>query len=600
MSASPLHRIVRVEFVRFKAFKRFTLNLRHFNILVGPNNAGKSTVLAAFRILAAAIRKARRFKPKLVQGPREKVLGHSIDIREISVAEENIFHNYDDSEPAVVSFHLANRNVLTLFFPERGECFLLMDAQGHQVATTTAFRSRFNCQISFVPILGPVEHHEALVEEETTRRSLYSFGAARHFRNTWYHYPENFETFRELLKLTWPGMDILPPELDNSHGKPRLHMYCPEHRIPREVFWAGFGFQVWVQMLTHLVNANDASIFLIDEPDIYLHSDLQRQLLGLLRNLGPDILIATHSSEMITEAETDDIVLVAKTMPQARRIRNPSQVDELLRLLGSNINPILTQVAKTRRVLFVEGKDFQIVGRFARRSKHASVGNRAEFAVVAIDGFNPEKIRNLKMGMEKTLGGPIVAAAILDRDYRSDAECLSITNSCKKFCDYVEILQRKEIENFLLSPAAIDRAANRKVKDRSIRSGKAVSYQACAKDLLFAFCESKRTYVASQMLMARRQFERVNSPQLDESTVMQSSFEFFEAQWSNESTRLNAIPGKEALSAVNTALQQRYGVSVTATSIIDAMQIEEVPDEMQLLLMMLTKFVATLPIDTKP
>ena len=49
---------IRVVFKRFKAFESFTLNLRHFNIMVGPNNAGKSTILAAFRILAAGLRKS--------------------------------------------------------------------------------------------------------------------------------------------------------------------------------------------------------------------------------------------------------------------------------------------------------------------------------------------------------------------------------------------------------------------------------------------------------------------------------------------------------------------------------------------------------------
>jgi ABC-type polysaccharide/polyol phosphate transport system ATPase subunit len=55
---AEIHQFTKVEFKRFKALNNFTLNLRHFNILVGPNNAGKSTVLAAFRILAAALRKA--------------------------------------------------------------------------------------------------------------------------------------------------------------------------------------------------------------------------------------------------------------------------------------------------------------------------------------------------------------------------------------------------------------------------------------------------------------------------------------------------------------------------------------------------------------
>ena len=133
----------------------------------------------------------------------------------------------------------------------------------------------------------------------------------------------------------------------------RLHMFCPEERIPREIFWAGFGFQVWCQMLTHLVQSSEKALFMIDEPDIYLHADLQRQLLDLLRNLGPDIMIATHSTEIITEAEVDDIVLINKKHRNARRIKHPSELVEIFALLGSNLNPVLTQLAKSRRALFV-------------------------------------------------------------------------------------------------------------------------------------------------------------------------------------------------------------------------------------------------------
>ena len=41
---------------------------------------------------------------------------------------------------------------------------------------------------------------------------------------------------------------------------------------------------------------------------------------------GPDILIATHSTEIISEAETGDIVLVNKAHQRARRIRDPGEV----------------------------------------------------------------------------------------------------------------------------------------------------------------------------------------------------------------------------------------------------------------------------------
>jgi len=72
------HHYVNVEFRNFKAFKKFSLPLRHFNVLVGPNNAGKSTVLAAFRILAAALRKASTRNPTMVNGPSGRILGHQV------------------------------------------------------------------------------------------------------------------------------------------------------------------------------------------------------------------------------------------------------------------------------------------------------------------------------------------------------------------------------------------------------------------------------------------------------------------------------------------------------------------------------------------
>ena len=435
-------RFVRVDFRRFKAFEGFTLHLRSFNILVGPNNAGKSTILTAFRILAAATRVANARKPNYVAGPNGQALGYVINLAAMSIAEENIFYNYDESLPATVEFHLSNKNKMLLYFPEPGDCNLILDAQGARIMSPAQYKRQYNCPIGFVPILGPVEHNERLFERDAARLALFSYQASRNFRNIWYHYPSRFDDFRSALRETWPGMDILPPERDFSHPKPLLRMFCPEERIPRELFWAGFGFQVWCQMLTHLIQSRERALFLIDEPDIYLHSDLQRQLIGLLRHLGPDILIATHSIEIVSEAEADDIVLIDKRRRHARRIRQPSQLGAVFSALGSNLNPVLTQLARTRRAVFVEGKDFQIISKFARRLRKMPVTNRSEFAVIPVDGFNPERVRNVKSGIETTLGGAIAVVTILDRDYRSFSERDSLAKDCEAFCDHVIIHDR--------------------------------------------------------------------------------------------------------------------------------------------------------------
>jgi energy-coupling factor transporter ATP-binding protein EcfA2 len=589
---TPVLRFTRVEFSQFKAFDTFNLSLNGFNILVGPNNAGKSTILAAFRILAAAMRRANTRNAEMIRGPNGQTFGYPIDLTSISVAEENIFYNYDNTEPASIRFKLSNRNELLLYFPEQGVCYLIPDAAGKQIRTPRDFRTRFNCPIGFVPILGPVEHHENLYEKEAARLALFNYRAARNFRNIWYHYPEKFDAFRAALIQTWPGMDIEAPTIDMSHQKPRLHMFCPEERIPREIFWAGFGFQVWCQMLTHLIQSSEVSLFLIDEPDIYLHSDLQRQLLSLLRNLGPDILIATHSTEIITEAETDDIIVINKNRKTGRRIQSPHQLQDVFSTLGSNLNPILTQLAKTRRVLFVEGKDFQILGKFALKLGFKNVSNRSEFAVVPVEGFNPERIRSLKTGMETTLGGKILAAALLDKDYRCEGERAAITAECKTFCDHVTVYARKEIENFLLVPAAIDRAATRKVADQAKRSDRTINYASTAYSVLDDFAAAKKGYVTAQYLANRKRFERSNSPSLNEATVNEAALNDFEICWKDSSSRLEVLPGKEALSAINQHLQTQYGVSITPTAILDAMLREEVPLEMQEIVNDISKFAA--------
>jgi len=183
--ASALHQFVRVDFSRFKAFRGFSLQLRHFNILVGPNNSGKSTILTAFRILAAGIRKANTRRAEVIRGPQGRTLGYAIDLRPISVAAENIFYNYDESEIATIRFLLSNNNELLLYVPEQGTCYLIPDAQGKSITTTTGFKSQFNCPIGFVPILGPVEHNERLFYKEAARLALFNHTASRNFRNIW-------------------------------------------------------------------------------------------------------------------------------------------------------------------------------------------------------------------------------------------------------------------------------------------------------------------------------------------------------------------------------------------------------------------------------
>ena len=160
---SALERITSVRFANYKAFKDYSASFRDFNVLVGPNNAGKSTILGAIRILSEGIRKARTRNPERVWNIPGKLRGYAIHIRGLPVSTENVFHDYNDSEPAVVAFRVSNGNQLLLYFLEQGSCFLVTDSN-RPVRSTTDFKREFPLIIAFVPVLGPVEHNERLNE----------------------------------------------------------------------------------------------------------------------------------------------------------------------------------------------------------------------------------------------------------------------------------------------------------------------------------------------------------------------------------------------------------------------------------------------------
>jgi len=339
-----------------------------------------------------------------------------------------------------------------------------------------------------------------------------------------------------------------------------------------------------------MVNNKAASLFMIDEPDIYLHSDLQRQLVTALRALGPDILIATHSTEIISEADPDEILVVTKKARSAKRVGDPSQLRSIFMTLGSNLNPTLTQLARTKRVVYVEGKDFQIMARFATKLGVRTVAMRSDFAVVPTEGFNPLKAKAFTKGVEATLGSKISVAVVFDRDYRSDSEVATELSELGTFCDYAHIHSRKELENFLLVPDALTRAITQRVGERNKRMGGTTSFSENIQTLLLGITDTMKHAVQAQYLKRQHPFAKSLNRSLDDSTVTTELLAAFDEKWKDLNSRLNMVPGKEVLSRMNAHLQETCGVTVTPTFIIEAMQESEVATEMKAMITSLNDF----------
>jgi len=337
-------------------------------------------------------------------------------------------------------------------------------------------------------------------------------------------------------------------------------------------------------MLTFILQAKTACVLVIDEPDIYLHSDLQRQLVGILAELGPQIIVATHSAEIIAEVEPQALLSVNKRFHSARHIKDTRELQEVFQVLGSNLNPTLTQLAKTRRVVFVEGKDFQILSRFARRLGLDSVANRSDFAVVPVDGFNPQKVKDFASGMEATLGAKLVKVAIFDRDYRCDDEVVKITTELERFCWHAVVHDRKELENFLLYPQAIDRAIRKRLSERQHDDPTASPFTEDIQTLLMRLADGFKNSVQARIVSARQQFERTSRPGLDQVTISETAMNEFDQKWMSPEGRMRLVPGKELLSALNAHLQQTHRIALSPVVVVESFSRAEVFPQLAMLL----------------
>ena len=573
-----------INFFNFKALSDYSISLQGMNILVGPNNSGKSTIISAFRILDVALRKARVRKAERVPIPSGSFgFGHRVPEANISVSLENIATNYNN-EDSRIEFRLTNKNKLILFFPHNEGCVLTWETPETSVSNPAKFKQEFPIDIQVVPVLGPLEHNETIVTEDTVKSALNTHRASRHFRNYWRYFPDGWSDFANLVSKTWVGMEINPPERIGDVIDDRLGMFCSEDRIDREIYWAGFGFQVWCQLLTHLFRSREASIVVIDEPEVYLHPDVQRQLLGILRGLDADILLATHSVEIMGEADPSEILLVDKRKRSAHRLRDIEGIQQALETLGSAQNITLTQLARTKKIIFVEGiNDYKLIRRFSRHFQYEELASGNALTPFESGGFSSwDKVKALAWGLSKTLEADIPIVAVYDRDYFCDEHITDIYKGLNSELRLAHFHKRKEIENYLLVPSVLERVLDKAIKEREQRSQTVIEKSETASEILDRVTEQEKIRIQGQYIAKRTDF--LKNTGKDTATLTTETMLFFEEKWKKLDERMEIVPGKQILRMLRDEVQKLYCVNLTDIKIVDEFMRKEIPGDLTTLI----------------
>ena len=109
------------------------------------------------------------------------------------------------------------------------------------------------------------------------------------------------------------------------------------------------------------------------------------------------------------------------------------------------------------------------------------------------------------------------------------------------------------------------------------------------------FALKRETYVAAQYLANRKRFVRAQFSRMHEATIDEAALAEFKQEWAQQAIRLQMIPGKEALSDLNSKLQERYGVNVTPTAIVEGMAVGDMFDDMRQLVRGIAEFAALKP-----
>lgn len=578
-------KLTSVRFSNFKALNDFSISLDEFNLLVGPNNYGKSTVVSAFRALSGAKRRAEARRAEFIQADTFSSRGHKISEELLGITVENVHTDYSDKN-SEIHFRYSNGNVLKLHFPKNGGC-LLEPVTQTSCEAPVQFKRMFPTDILVLPVLSRLEHLEDFIDKDTVSRNLYTHRASRNFRNYWFHFPDEFELFAEMLKKTWPEMEVSRPELDTASNT--LRMFCQENRIARELFWAGSGFQIWCQILTYLSRVRPHSLVVIDEPEVYLHPDLQRRLVYLLRELNCDVVVATHSTEMMTEVDPSDILVVDKKAKSARRLKDIDEVQTAIEALGSAQNITMTKVARTRKVLFVEGEtDFKVLQKIAARCGFASLGEESNLTPIPSGGFSFwERIRALDWGFAKAIGKKLHIAVVFDRDYRPHEEIQKISEELGKAVDMVCFLNRKEVENYLLDPRWLNRAIEKARQDRENRSGTKIELIESLDQIVTRITDGIFDEIQSQYIARRIDFFKGSSK--DVATLTQEAIRDLNEHWKTLGGRIHVCPGKKVLKALRTHYQ-KFGLNITDMRIVAEIKVDEVPGELVELFKRLVQF----------
>ncbi len=567
--------IQKLELENYRCFLNHTVNFKKNNIVVGENNAGKSTIVEALRIISIiSLRyKSIRFSPSpnwLDLPVWSKGIKPSLD--EYDFNFESVFHRYGNP-PAKLTATFSNGTKIIVYIYNDDNVFALIKDENGKIITSKSEAKNIHIpKILILPQITALKLKEGKLVDEYVHRAIYSNLSSQHFRNQLLLYPEQFETFKQLLRETWDGCWIESLEKSDEPVNPIISLLVRDNDFVAEIGWMGHGLQMWIQIMWFLSFASPEDVVILDEPDVYMHADLQRKIIRIL--MKKDFLqtiVTTHSVEIISEVNAENILIVDKTKYLSKFANSTPSVQKLIDGIGCSHNIQLTRFWTCKKCLLVEGEDIDILKHFQAILFPYSENPLETLPHMSVGGWTGLKYAIGTSLMLKNSAGELVNTyCILDRDYYTEDQIQEAYKEAENKDLKLHIWNRKEIENYLIIPEAICRVIENRAKDEIKISISEI------REAIDGICNELYYDIFDNMSNEFRKYNRKEQEKANEKTRT-----LMDSHWSSLNEKLKLVPGKVVISKLSKWSKASYGISFSAGTIVREIKKEEINPEIK-------------------
>lgn len=549
----------------FRCFENTTIYFKDISIIVGKNNAGKSSLIEALRMVALSVRKCTctmyKDLPQEFDRPiREQ--GFRLEVEKLKIDLRGIVYRYEEAN-AQLEVLFDNNTKICILANKLYAYAILYDEKGKCIKNKGKAQKVIGFEVSILPQIGLIKENEKKLTVETVERDKETYLSSRHFRNEVYNYKYDYwEKFVNLAESTWNGLRLSAIEYDAESAA--LSLYVRDIDFYAEVGLMGSGMQMWLQIMWFLARTEGNETVILDEPDVYMHPDLQRKLIRLLKRRYPQVIIATHSIEIISEIEPKNIMALDKKTKMMRYATDLKAVQQIIDNIGTVSNLALMRLGDARKCIFIEGDDLKIISKMAEIIYGDRIDSLEILPHVSLNGFNNlrEAFGVSKLFHEET-NGMIRCICILDSDYfPKDMIEKKYDEACNNYLE-LHIWKRKELENYILEPRVLFRLSKQPETMHE-------KFLEDLEKLVNTFEERVFDQHAEHILKYKK---------IDISTANTEAREYMKEKWTSLENKLALVGGKEFIKRLNGYFKKQYAVNLSVTKIISEFQKDEFDDE---------------------